>query len=73
MNNNKKLVAVSEDPSLTFGMTLDFWSHEGEGSGDSTEYCLKMLKCSRIAASFPLSTPYILVIPSVSEESSYQL
>jgi len=55
MNNNKH-VTVSEDPSLTFGMTLELWSGEGERSSDSKVAEHFYATFRTIAASFPLLT-----------------
>jgi hypothetical protein len=69
---NNKHITVSEDPSLTFGMTPELFSVEGERSSDLPKCCFKLPGYLPIAASFPLFTLYKFVIPSVSEESYYQ-
>gem|GEM_PF-4622280 len=63
----------SEDPSLTLGMTLVLRSGVGERSGDSSKYCLKTPDACESPLLSPTMTPYIPVIPSVNEESNYQL
>ncbi len=72
MNNIKIKYTNLEDPSLTLGMTLDFWT----GVGKEAAIRRHLAFLSNILANrcfFPPITPYMPVIPSVSEESYNQL